>query len=45
MFEGMDAQEIRARLSVIRDTVGEISGRMNRIMAQQKEQRRQEPER
>lgn len=45
MFEGMNVQEIRAQLSVIRETTGEISGRMNRMLAQQKEQKRQEPER
>lgn len=45
MLEGMDAQKIRARLSFIREVAGEISGRMNRMLAQQKEQKQQEPER
>lgn len=45
MLEGMDAQEIRAELSVIREAAGEISGRMNRMLAQQRQQKRQEPER
>lgn len=45
MLEGMDAQEIRAELSVIREVAGEISGRMNRMLAQQRQQKRQEPER
>ena len=45
MLEGMDVQEIRAELSVIRDTAGEISGRMNRVLAQQRQQKRQEIER
>jgi len=45
MLEGMDTQEIRAELSVIRDADCEISGRMNRVLAQQRQQKRQEPER
>lgn len=45
MLQGMDVQEIRAQLSVIRDTTGEISGRMNRVLAQQSQQKRQEIER
>jgi hypothetical protein len=45
MLEGMDPQEIRAELSVIREAAGEISGRMNRMLAQQRQQIRQEPER
>lgn len=45
MLEGMDAQEIRAELSVIRDAAVEISGRMNRMLAQQRQQKQQEPER
>jgi len=45
MLEGMDAQEIRAELAIIRDADCEISGRMNRMLAQQRQQKRQEPER
>jgi hypothetical protein len=45
MLEGMDAQEIRTELSVIREAAGEISGRMNRMLAQQRQEKRQEPER
>ncbi|KXG77135.1 ArdC-like ssDNA-binding domain-containing protein [Thermotalea metallivorans] len=45
MLEGMDPQEIRAELSVIREAAGEISGRMNRMLSQQRQQIRQEPER
>ncbi|EQB19886.1 hypothetical protein UNSWDHB_2822 [Dehalobacter sp. UNSWDHB] len=43
MLESMNAQEIRAELSVIREAAGEISGRMNRMLAQQREHFRQEP--
>jgi hypothetical protein len=45
MLDGMEGQEIRAKLSVIREAAGEISGRMNRMLAQQRLQKRQEPER
>lgn len=45
MLDGMDPQEIRAELSVIREAAGEISGRMNRMLSQQRQQIRQEPER
>ena len=45
MLEGMDPQEIRAELSVIREAAGEISGRMNRMLSQQRQQKQQEPER
>lgn len=45
VFEGKEPQEIRAELSTIRDAAEEISGRMNRMLAQQREQKRQEPER
>lgn len=44
MLEGMDPQEIRAELSVIREAAGEISGRMNRMLFQ-RQQKQQEPER
>jgi hypothetical protein len=45
MFEGMEPQQIRAELSTFKDAAEEISGRMNRTLAQQHEQKRQEPER
>jgi hypothetical protein len=45
MLEGMEAQEIRAELSVIREAAGGISGRMSRILAQQRQQKQQEFER
>lgn len=41
----LEPQEIRAELSVIKEAAGEISGRMNRMLAQQRQQKRQEPER
>lgn len=44
MLEGMDPQEVRAELSVIREAAGEISGRMNRMLFQ-RQQIWQEPER
>ena len=44
VLEGMSAKEIRAELSVIRETAGEISGRMKRMIAQYRQQKRQEPE-
>ncbi|AFV01116.1 MULTISPECIES: hypothetical protein [unclassified Dehalobacter] len=43
MLKGMNAQEIRAELSVIREAAGEICGRMNRMLAQQREHLRKEP--
>ena len=45
MLEGMEPQEIRAELSVIRETAVDISGRMNRMFSQQRQQKQQEPER
>jgi len=45
MLEGMEPQEIRAELSVIRETAVDISGRMNRMLSQQRQQKQQEPER
>lgn len=45
VLESMDAQEIRTQLAVIREAAGEISGRMNRMLAQQRQQKQQEPER
>ena len=44
MLEGMEPQEVRAELSVIREAAVEISGRMNRMLSQQRQQIRQEPE-
>ncbi len=43
MLEGMDTQKIRSELSLIREAANEISGRANRMPAQQ--QKRQETER
>lgn len=45
MLEGMEPQEIRTELSVIREAAGEISSRMNRMLSQQRQQKQQEPER
>jgi hypothetical protein len=45
MLEGLESQDIRNELSVIRETAGEISGRMNRMLAEQRQQKRQEIER
>lgn len=45
MLAGMNPQEIRAELSVMKEAVDEISGRMNRMLLQQRQQKRQEPER
>jgi hypothetical protein len=45
MLEGMEPQQVRAELSVIKEAAGEISGRMNRMFAQQREQKQKEVER
>jgi len=45
MLETLEPQEIRAELAIIKETAGEISGRMNRMLNQQWQQKRQEPER
>lgn len=45
MLETLEPQEIRAELSVIREAASEISSRMNRMLTQQRQQKRQEPER
>ncbi|OQA07834.1 MAG: hypothetical protein BWY65_01725 [Firmicutes bacterium ADurb.Bin373] len=45
MLGALEPQEIRAELSVIREAANEISGRMNRMLNQQRQQKRQEPER
>jgi len=45
MLETLEPQEIRAELSVIREAANEISGRMNRTLNQERQQKRQEPER
>lgn len=45
MLEGLNPQEIRAELSVMREAAGEISGRMNRMLNQERQQKRQEPAR
>lgn len=44
-LSALEPQEIRAELSVIREASGEISGRMNRMLNQLWQQKRQEPER
>ena len=44
-LSALEPQEIRAELSVIKEAAGEISGRMNRLLNQQRQQKRQEPER
>ncbi|MCM1565174.1 MAG: ArdC-like ssDNA-binding domain-containing protein [Dehalobacter sp.] len=45
MLGSMNPQEIRAELSTIRETAGEISGRMNRMLVQQRQEKRLERER
>ncbi len=45
MLKGMESQEVRNELSVIREAVGEISGRMSRMLTEQRQQKRQEIER
>ena len=45
MLEGMESKEIRNELSAIRETAGEISSRMNRMLAEQRQQKRQDIER
>lgn len=44
-LSALEPQEIRAELSVIKEAAGEISGRMNRMLVQQRQQKRPEPER
>jgi len=45
MLETLEPQEIRAELTVIKEAANEISGRMNRMINQERQQKRQEPER
>lgn len=45
MLEGLESQDIRNELAVIREAAGEISGRMNRMITEQRQQKRQEIER
>jgi hypothetical protein len=45
MLSALEPQEIRVELSFIREVDNEISGRMNRMLNQQRQQERQEPER
>jgi len=45
MLEGLEAQQIRSELSVIRDAAGEITNRMKRMLEQQRQQKVQEPQR
>lgn len=44
-LETLEPQEIRAELTTIKEAAGEISGRMNLMLNQQRQQKRQEPER
>ena len=44
-LETLEPQEIRTELTIIKEAAGEISGRMNRTLNQQRQQKRQEPER
>lgn len=43
-FDGLEPQEIRAELTVAKEAADEISGRMNRMLAQQRQQTRSQPE-
>jgi len=45
VLSALEPQEVRAELSVIKEATGEISDRMNRLLNQQRQQKRQEPER
>lgn len=45
MLEGLESQDIRNELSVMREAASEISGRMNRMLTEQRQQKRQEIER
>jgi hypothetical protein len=45
MFAGMEPQQVRAQLTTIKETASEISGRMERFLNQQRQQKRSEPER
>lgn len=45
MLEGMEVQEIRNELSIIRDVAGEISTRMKRMLEQLRQQKVQDSER
>lgn len=45
ILQSMNSQEVRSELSIIRETATEISSRMSRMLAQERDQKRQEPER
>lgn len=45
ILSGMEPQQIRAELTDIKETAGEISSRMNRMLAQQREQKQKDAER
>jgi len=45
VLSGKEPQEVRTELSAIQEAASEISGRMNRMLNQQRQQKRQEPER
>lgn len=44
MLAEIDVKKIKEELSAIRETTGEISGRMKSMLSQQRQQKRQEPE-
>lgn len=44
-LSALEPQEIRAELSVIKESAGEISSRMNRLLNQQRQQKQQEQDR
>jgi hypothetical protein len=45
VLSAMEPQQVRAELTDIKEAAGEISGRMNRTLAQQREQKQKETER
>jgi hypothetical protein len=45
ILEGKEPKEIRAELSAIKEVAGEISGRMNRMLTEQRQFKQQEQER
>jgi hypothetical protein len=42
VFVGMEPQQVRAELSTIKETAGALSGRMERFLNQQRQQKRAE---
>lgn len=45
ILSGIEPKEVRTELSAMKEAMSEISGRMNRMLAKQHQQNRQEPER